>query len=359
MPLISLDSVTKTFPGGLVGVDAVHLAIEEGEFVTLLGPSGCGKTTTLRMIAGFETPTAGRILFEGHDITAAAPYDRPVNTVFQDYALFPHMSVGDNVGFGLSVAGRPAAERRQRVAEALDLVGLADRIGASVSALSGGQRQRVALARAVINRPRLLLLDEPLSALDANLREQMQTELKALQKTLGTTFLMVTHDQSEALAISDRIVLMHRGRIEQVASPAELYDRPATRFAAGFIGSMNLLAATVENSDAGELYLRGPGFRIALPAGATAHPGDEVLLGWRPEELVLSAAEAKSGKDADTHLVGTASEMFFQGSTLRYRVHLDSGQEISVDVSRQSVTSPLFPPGARVHVKFSSNPRVL
>ncbi|RVA69098.1 ATP-binding cassette domain-containing protein, partial [Mesorhizobium sp. M7A.F.Ca.AU.001.01.1.1] len=223
-PLVRLQAVSKIFPGGIVGLDAVDLDIISGEFITLLGPSGCGKTTSLRVIAGFESPSSGKVLLDGRDITALRPFDRPVNTVFQDYALFPHMNVAENVGFGLSLRKLSGAEQAKRTGEALDMVGLADKLGARVSELSGGQRQRVALARAIVCEPRVLLLDEPLSALDAHLREQMQVELKRLQSRLGTTFVMVTHDQTEALSISDRIVVMNKGRIEQIAPPATLYD---------------------------------------------------------------------------------------------------------------------------------------
>ncbi|WP_292634124.1 ABC transporter ATP-binding protein, partial [Mesorhizobium sp.] len=239
--LVRLQKVSKVFPGGIVGLDSVDLDIAPGEFLTLLGPSGCGKTTSLRVIAGFESPTSGNVLLEGRDITGLRPFDRPVNTVFQDYALFPHMDVAANVGFGLSLRKMSGTEQAKRIREALDMVGLADKLRARVSELSGGQRQRVALARAIVCEPRVLLLDEPLSALDAHLREQMQVELKRLQSRLGTTFVMVTHDQTEALSISDRIVVMNKGRIEQIAAPATLYDRPATRFVASFIGTMNLL----------------------------------------------------------------------------------------------------------------------
>jgi spermidine/putrescine transport system ATP-binding protein len=212
--LVRLQRVSKVFPGGIVGLDAVDLDIAAGEFLTLLGPSGCGKTTSLRVIAGFESPSSGSVLLEGRDITGLRPFDRPVNTVFQDYALFPHMDVAANVGFGLSLRKLTGAEQAKRVRDALDMVGLADKLRARVSELSGGQRQRVALARAIVCEPRVLLLDEPLSALDAHLREQMQVELKRLQSRLGTTFVMVTHDQIEALSISDRIVVMNKGRIE-------------------------------------------------------------------------------------------------------------------------------------------------
>ena len=248
-PLVRLEAVSKIFAGDIVGLDAVDLDIVRGEFLTLLGPSGCGKTTSLRVIAGFESPSNGRVLLEGRDITALRPFDRPVNTVFQDYALFPHMNVAENVGFGLSLRKLSGAEQKQRVAAALDMVGLADKLGARVSELSGGQRQRVALARAIVCEPRVLLLDEPLSALDAHLREQMQVELKRLQSRLGTTFVMVTHDQTEALSVSDRIVVMNNGRIEQIASPSTLYDRPATTFVASFIGTMNLLESRFVGSE--------------------------------------------------------------------------------------------------------------
>jgi spermidine/putrescine transport system ATP-binding protein len=331
--LLRLDAVTKVFPGGLVAVDAVDLAVSAGEFVSLLGPSGCGKTTTLRLIAGFETPTRGRLLFAGGDITATPPYGRPVNTVFQDYALFPHMSVGENVGFGLSVARYPAVERRRRVGEVLDLVGLGDRARSPISSLSGGQRQRVALARALVNRPKLLLLDEPLSALDAHLREQMQTELKSLQKTFGTTFLMVTHDQSEALAISDRIVLMNGGRVEQVASPSELYDSPATRFAAGFIGSMNLLTGHVAAVDEREFRVEVGGLSAVFPKDRNIAPGDAMTLAWRPEELSLE--QPSDDREARSRsLAGTVEAIAFRGDILRYRVAVDHSRTIDVDVKR-------------------------
>jgi spermidine/putrescine transport system ATP-binding protein len=239
-PLVRLQAVSKIFPVGIVGLDAVDLDISRGEFLTLLGPSGCGKTTSLRVIAGFESPTSGRVLLEGRDITALRPFDRPVNTVFQDYALFPHMNVAENVGFGLSLRKRSGTEQAKRVGEALDMVGLAEKLDARVSELSGGQRQRVALARAIVCQPRVLLLDEPLSALDASARNQMQVELKRLQSRLGTTFVMVTPTRPRRMSISDRIVVMNKGCIEQIAPPAT--SRPARhQFVASFIGTMNSL----------------------------------------------------------------------------------------------------------------------
>jgi len=234
-PIITFENVTKRF-GRMVAVDNVSLAIDEGEFFCLLGPSGCGKTTLLRMLAGFETPTEGRILIDGQDISTTPPNRRPVNMVFQSYAVFPHMSVADNVAYGLKIDRVPGAERDRRVQEALELVQLGGLGERKPDQLSGGQRQRVALARALVKRPRVLLLDEPLSALDAKLRDQMRTELCALQETVGITFIMVTHDQDEALAMASRCAVMNRGLLQQVATPNSLYEFPGSRFVADFIG---------------------------------------------------------------------------------------------------------------------------
>ena len=239
-PAIRLEGVVKRF-GDVVAVDGIDLEIADGEFFSMLGPSGSGKTTTLRMIAGFEEPTEGTIRLHGRDVTGVPPFDRDVNTVFQDYALFPHMSVGDNIGYGLVVSGVPAGERRTRVAEAMRMVRLEGYEARRPGQLSGGQRQRVALARALVNRPKVLLLDEPLGALDLKLREEMQIELKAIQQQVGITFVYVTHDQEEALTMSNRLAVFNLGRIEQVGSPADVYEHPATTFVAGFVGTSNLL----------------------------------------------------------------------------------------------------------------------
>src|SRR5215210_6935448 len=245
---ISLERVAKRF-GGVVAVEETSLDIRDGEFFSLLGPSGCGKTTTLRMIAGFEIPDGGRVLLRGADVTTAPPNDRNVNTVFQHYALFPHMSVVDNVSFGLELKKIPRGERRDRVAEIMRVVQLEGMEKRKPSQLSGGQQQRVALARALVNRPAALLLDEPLGALDVKLRKQMQLELKRIQDDLGTTFVYVTHDQEEALAMSDRIGVMNDGVVQQIASPVEIYERPMTAFVADFIGSLNAFDFHVDSLD--------------------------------------------------------------------------------------------------------------
>ncbi|MDB5524911.1 MAG: transporter, ATP-binding protein [Rhizobium sp.] len=337
-PLLRLSAVRKEFPGGVIGLDSIDLDIEPGEFLSLLGPSGCGKTTTLRVIAGFESPTSGAVKLDGRDITTLRPYDRPVNTVFQDYALFPHMNVSENIEFGLSLRKIGLADRRRRVAAALDMVGLSDKVAARVSELSGGQRQRVALARAIVCEPRVLLLDEPLSALDAHLREQMQVELKRLQSSLGTTFVMVTHDQTEAMSISDRIVVMNNGRIEQIASPAALYDRPETRFVAGFIGTMNLLPARFAGISGSELIFEADGLRLMIDNDGTSPPGpgETVTIGIRPEDVVVS------GPSVDTAPARVIS-VVFHGKALRVHAEIGTGTKIVIDMPRQGENAACRP----------------
>jgi spermidine/putrescine transport system ATP-binding protein len=253
--VIELDAVTKYF-GDFPAVREADFAIARGEFFAMLGPSGCGKTTTLKMIAGFEQPSAGRVLLEGNDVSRVPPHKRNVNTVFQQYALFPHMSVAENVAFGPRSKKVPRAEYTQRVAEMLDVVRLADFAKRKPSQLSGGQQQRVALARALVNYPSALLLDEPLAALDLKLREAMQLELKRIQREVGITFVFVTHDQGEALTMSDRIAVMNEGVVEQIGTPEEIYQRPASLFVAGFIGSANLLPGTITSSDGDETVVQ-------------------------------------------------------------------------------------------------------
>src|SRR5215217_235224 len=273
---VRLDGARKTY-GDVVAVDGIDLDIRADEFFTLLGPSGSGKTTCLRMIAGFERPDAGRVELGGRDVTDLPPNERDVNTVFQDYALFPHMSVGENVGYGLRVKKVGSDERKRRVTEALELVRLQGYEQRRPAQLSGGQRQRVALARALVNRPRVLLLDEPLGALDLKLREEMQIELKTIQQSVGITFIYVTHDQEEALTMSDRLAVFNRGRIEQMGTPADLYERPATAFVAGFVGTSNLLRDGVARSLVGEdglFTVRPEKIRMTEPGATVAD--DEV-----------------------------------------------------------------------------------
>ncbi|MER9072143.1 ABC transporter ATP-binding protein [Mesorhizobium sp. M0904] len=346
-PLVRLDKVSKIFPGGIVGLDTVDLNISRGEFLTLLGPSGCGKTTSLRVIAGFEGPSSGRVLLEGRDITGLRPFDRPVNTVFQDYALFPHMNVAENVGFGLSLRKLAGAEQAKRVGAALDMVGLADKLGARVSELSGGQRQRVALARAIVCEPRVLLLDEPLSALDAHLREQMQVELKRLQSRLGTTFVMVTHDQTEALSISDRIVVMNKGRIEQTAPPATLYDRPATKFVASFIGTMNLLQSRFVGRDGERLRFAAGALPLEAVSETGELPGEGTVrtIGVRPEDL-LATTEATAGT-----VPVRVNSIVFHGRTLRLHAELGQGTQVVIDAPRPTEGSQ-FSVGDVAHISL-------
>ena len=297
--------VSKTF-GDTVALQPLDLEIQRGEFFSLLGPSGSGKTTLLRLIAGFEEPTDGTIELNGADVTGLAPFDRDVSTVFQDYALFPHMSVLENVEYGLKVRRVARAERRLRAEEALASMRLEDMGDRRPSQLSGGQRQRVALARSLVTRPAVLLLDEPLGALDLKLREQMQIELKALQREVGITFVFVTHDQHEALSMSDRIAVFSKGRIEQVGSPAEIYEHPASAFVAGFVGTSNLLSGAV----------------------ARAVLGRDGTYLVRPEKLVLYPADG--GVPGEIHAPGVVAEVQYVGSETRYEVALDAGSALLV-----------------------------
>ncbi|EWT01064.1 peptide ABC transporter ATPase [Intrasporangium oryzae NRRL B-24470] len=310
-PAIRLDRLRKEFTGTppVVAVDDVDLDVGQGEFFSMLGPSGSGKTTVLRMIAGFEEPTAGRIELDGEDVTRRQPYDRDVNTVFQDYALFPHMTVADNVEYGLLVKKVSRAERRTRVAEALEQVRLGDHGARRPSQLSGGQRQRVALARALVNRPRVLLLDEPLGALDLKLREQMQVELKAIQRDVGITFLFVTHDQEEALTLSDRIAVFNAGRIEQVGTAREVYESPRTAFVAGFVGTSNLLTGEAART----VVRRDGSFAI------------------RPEKLVVTPVDGTAGAAAPGRptATGVLEEVVYGGPTTRFVVQLDAGARLT------------------------------
>ena len=303
---VHLEEVRKRF-GDVAAVDGVDLEVRPGEFFSMLGPSGSGKTTCLRMIAGFERPTVCRILLGGEDVTDLAPYERDVNTVFQDYALFPHMTVEENVGYGLRVKKVPKAERRERTADSLAMVQLSMLAGRRPNQLSGGQRQRVALARALVNRPKVLLLDEPLGALDLKLRQAMQIELKGIQHRVGLTFIYVTHDQEEALTMSDRLAVFNHGRIEQVGSPAEVYERPETGFVAGFVGTSNVLEG----------------------AAAEAVTGDPHAFTIRPEKIAMQDLDTPVDAERCT-ATGHVREVVYLGAVTRYLVQLDVGGELVV-----------------------------
>jgi putative spermidine/putrescine transport system ATP-binding protein len=333
VPAVRLEGLTKVFGNddagrrvaatieaatgtpSLTAVDHIELEVRDGEFFSMLGPSGSGKTTTLRMIAGFELPTEGRVLLHGEDVSRKPPFDRDVNTVFQDYALFPHMTVAQNVEYGLLVKNVPRSERAERVADALRMVRLQGFEKRKPAQLSGGQRQRVALARALVNRPRVLLLDEPLGALDLKLREEMQIELKRIQQEVGITFIYVTHDQEEALTMSDRLAVFNRGRIEQVGSPAEVYEKPATKFVAGFVGTSNLLTGDV----------------------AKQVIGQDGTFTVRPEKIRIGSVSETSTAD-ETSAVGHILKVIYLGPETRYLVDLDAGAQLVV-VAQNLTTS--------------------
>ena len=338
MTFLVLDGLTKRF-GEYAAVDKLSLVVKKGEFVSLLGPSGCGKTTTLQMIAGFHVPTSGAITLEGRNLVAITPAQRGLGIVFQSYALFPHMTAAENVAFGLEMQRVARAEREERVRQTLALVGLAAFADRYPRRMSGGQQQRVALARALVIRPRILLLDEPLSNLDAKLREEMQIELRQIQRTLGTTTLLVTHDQSEAMALSDRIVVMNQGRVEQIAKPHEAYERPATAFVANFLGKTNMLQATVEGE--------GEGRRVAIGDGTwPAGPGRGLMLATiRPEKIAFADGDARYA------LSGTVKTRIFQGNHWLYQIVTPAGL---VTVIRQNTGEAAPSEGATVRITWRS-----
>ncbi len=338
-PEVRLVELTKEFRE-VRAVDRVSLDIGAGEFFSLLGPSGCGKTTTLRMIGGFEAPTGGRIEVRGRDVTADPPDKRPVNMVFQNYALFPHLDVAGNVGFGLRRRNVESREIARRVGEALELVRLPGYERRKPNQLSGGQQQRVALARALINRPNVLLLDEPLGALDLKLRRQLQLELKRVQVEVGITFVYVTHDQEEALTMSDRIAVMSRGRIEQLGTPEELYERPASRFVADFVGTTNLLRGRIEPDGT----VRLSSGEIAPVAHDGLTPGDEVEISIRPESISLVPPEAVGAIRA------SVEQAAYLGTTISYQLRTAGGLELTVLVPK---TGLRLPTGSEVAVTWS------
>lgn len=324
---LQLTSVTKRF-GAFTAVDDLDLTVPQGSFFALLGPSGCGKTTTLRMVAGLEEPTTGTILLGDDDITRLKPYKRPVNTVFQSYALFPHLTIGDNVAFGLKRQGRK--DVNGKVTEMLALVELEHLAKRRPGQLSGGQQQRVALARALINQPQVLLLDEPLGALDLKLRRQMQLELKSIQTEVGLTFVHVTHDQEEAMTMADTVAVMNEGRIEQLGPPEELYEAPATTFVANFLGQSNLVSGSVSSVRGDVLDLDVQGTRVVADKARARVTSGEVWAGVRPEKVYLSSAGDDDGSGVNTLSDGVVSDVSFVGVSTQYLVRMAWGQELTV-----------------------------
>jgi spermidine/putrescine transport system ATP-binding protein len=348
---IEARGVSRVFkaPGqaAVAALDNVSVTINENEFFTLLGPSGCGKTTLLRLIAGFDFPTDGQIMLYGEDIAVLPPYKRPVNTVFQNYALFPHMSVAQNIGFGLEMLNKPKAEIDARVAEMLRLVRMEDLKDRKTSQISGGQQQRVALARALAPKPKVLLLDEPLSALDYKLRKDMQIELKRLQHETGITFIFVTHDQEEALTMSDRIAVMSKGKILQVGSPHDIYDRPAVRFVANFIGETNFLSGVVKPSTKGLMKVKlAAGAEIEAAADEGAKPTGTVTVVVRPEHASLVSL-----KQGDFQ--GVISNIVYFGTDTHFHVHLDDNTDFMVRAQNSAGSDLKFSKGQKVGVAIA------
>jgi putative spermidine/putrescine transport system ATP-binding protein len=347
---LTLEKLTKKF-GEVEVVKGFDMAVEQGEFISFLGPSGCGKTTVLRMIAGFERPTSGRIMVKDSDLTALPPSQRRIGMVFQAYALFPNMNVADNIAFGLRVAGNPRAEMARRVEEMLELIGLEGLHKRFPFELSGGQQQRVALARALAPRPRILLLDEPLSALDAKIRVSLRNQIRQIQRELGITTIFVTHDQEEALSISDRIVVMNAGIAEQIGTPFQVYNSPATGFVAGFVGSLNTFEAQVDDPTAGMVRLGGNTIRLSeLPPGAAK--GEKLTLAVRPEAVSLV-----NGHAPEIVLDGHVAEVHFLGSIIRLRIAVGE-TSVSVDTFNDK-SAPPPAHGEPVRIGFTANDVIL
>jgi spermidine/putrescine transport system ATP-binding protein len=356
LPSVRLEGVTKRF-GDFTAVRSMDLDIPRGQFFTMLGPSGCGKTTTLRMVAGFEEPTEGRVLLDGDDMTGRPAFKRPTNTVFQSYALFPHRSVEKNVAFGLERQRVGKAEVKRRVTEELERVGLAAEARRRPAQLSGGQQQRVALARALVNRPAVLLLDEPLGALDLKLRKQLQVELKRIQRDVGITFIYVTHDQEEALTMSDRIAVMNRGVVEQVADPESVYERPATTFVAGFIGVSNLMPAEVVSANGAGAELKldaGPVVRTGDSGGAAARERVHAVV--RPEKLSLSAASSAAPTDGAS-VEGQVQDSLYLGTATQMTVQLQDRTKMTVLVPNADAEArhELPIPGDQARLSWSAD----
>jgi spermidine/putrescine transport system ATP-binding protein len=354
-PVIEIDHVVKRF-GEFVAVDDVDFSIGQGEFFSMLGPSGCGKTTTLRMIAGFEQPTSGAIRLDGVDVSKVPPNKRDVNTVFQQYALFPHMNVFDNVAFGPQSKKVDKATIKKRVTEMLEIVRLTQFASRRPAQLSGGQQQRVALARALVNLPKALLLDEPLGALDLKLRHAMQFELKRIQREVGITFVYVTHDQEEALTMSDRIAVMSDGRVEQIGTPAEIYDNPASVFVAGFIGQANLWPATVTEHATGTTRVTALGGASLYGScgDATLAVGSEVTLMVRPERISISLTQPTPQPGGDQSVSATVTDLAFQGPIVRLALEAADGSPIIANVDPDA-DLPLLRPGDSVWASWTQS----
>ena len=345
---LRLDHVTKRF-GTFAAVDDLSLTIPSGSFFALLGPSGCGKTTTLRMVAGLDEPTGGTIHIGDDDVTYVKPYKRPVNTVFQSYALFPHLDIFENVAFGLR--RRAAKEIKREVEQALELVELGHLARRKPAQLSGGQQQRVALARAIVNRPAVLLLDEPLGALDLKLRRQMQIELKRIQTEVGLTFVHVTHDQEEAMTMADTIAVMNAGRIEQLGNPTELYESPDTAYVANFLGQSNLIRASVTGTSGDDVLLEAHGTRLTVPAARRSTESTELLIGVRPEKIRLGGPDDQVGDGHNVFRDGVVTDASFTGVSTQYLVRLPWGQEVMVFAQNVGAGGVIVP-GTKVSLSW-------
>jgi spermidine/putrescine transport system ATP-binding protein len=350
--MVELRSVTKRF-GSFIAVQDVSLSVRAGEFITLLGPSGCGKTTLLRMISGFEVPSEGVVLLDGKDVTQVPPYRRDVNQVFQSYALFPHLTVVDNIALGLKMRNTPTIDLSTRVGKVIDLVSLGGFESRKPSELSGGQRQRVALARAIVCEPKVLLLDEPLSALDAKLRHQMQLELKRLQQQLGITFIFVTHDQEEALTMSDRIAVINKGRIEQLGPVHEIYHQPRTTFVANFIGEANILPATIVSRDSDGVQIRLDGkLDLIVRGGDLSGEAETLLVSIRPEKIHIDKQPPRERTNSFEAII---EREVFKGATDELLLRHESGLELTAVAANESAHQDSFSKGERVYCSLHPN----
>jgi putrescine transport system ATP-binding protein len=356
MSLVTFERVSKRF-GDFTAVDGLTLDIRAQEFFALLGPSGCGKTTLLRLLAGFEAPDAGRVLLDGKDLAGVPPYRRPVNMMFQSYALFPHLTVAGNVAFGLKQDRLPRDEIASRVAEMLALVQLSPLAGRKPDQLSGGQRQRVALARSLAKRPKVLLLDEPLAALDRKLREETRFELKELQRRLQTTFVIVTHDQDEAMTVADRIAVMDHGRLVQVGTPAEVYERPNSRWVAGFVGDVNLIEARVSAVYPAFVALERENMRLRVAGAAAAAPGTTACVALRPEKIRI--AHAVPEEAGENGAAGVVTDIGYLGTVSIYKVRLDGGIALKAAVMNEQRAAPAIHVNDRVWLSWPAEAGVL